>query len=278
MPADAAERWRGATKVEIAGKTVVVTGAGSGIGLAIAESCAMEGARLALADIELTALDQARARIADRGVDVIAVPTDVRQAADLERLRDEVDHVFGGADIVCNNAGVMSSRISLWEMPSADLEWVFGVNLWGIVHGVRAFVPGMIERDRPAHIVNTASMAALGAAPHSAGYAMSKAAVVSMSCSLRDELLETNVDVSVLLPELIRTRLAYAERNRGDGTEPFEKVPAADVFEGGLDPGVIAARVLAALREERFWILPPPDDYFMQAANAWMDGIRAASV
>ena len=201
----------------------------------------------------------------------------MRHASDLERLRDEVDRVYGGADIVCNNAGVMSPLVPLWESPVADLEWVFAVNLWGIVHGVRAFLPGMLERGGPAHVVNTASMAALGAAPHSAGYAMSKAAVLSMSCSLRDELLETEVGVSVLLPELIRTRLAYAERNRGDGSEPFEEDPAADVFKGGLDPGVIAERVVSAVREQRFWILPPPEDYFMQAANAWMDEIRAAS-
>jgi NAD(P)-dependent dehydrogenase (short-subunit alcohol dehydrogenase family) len=264
-------------QVEIAGKTVVVTGAASGIGHAIAEACAAEDARLALADIEPAALDRARDAFAERGVDVIAVQTDVRHAPDLERLRNEVDRVFGGADIVCNNAGVMSPVVSLWESPVADLEWVFAVNLWGIVNGVRAFVPGMIERGGPTHIVNTASMAALGPAPHSAGYAMSKAAVVSMSCSLRDELQETEVGVSVLLPELIRTRLAFAERNRGNGTEPFEEDPAADVFKDGLDPVVIAARVVSAVREERFWILPPPSDYFMQAANAWMDSIRAAS-
>lgn len=264
--------------MEIAGKTVVVTGAASGIGLAIAESCAADGARLALADIEPTALDRARDAFAARGVDVIAVRTDVRHAAELERLRDEVNRTFGGTDLLCNNAGVMSPLVPLWQSPVADLEWVFAVNLWGIVHGVRAFLPGMIERGGPAHIVNTASMAAFGAAPHSAGYAMSKAAVVSMSCSLRDELLETGVGVSVLLPELIRTRLAYAERNRGDGAESYQEDPAADVFKDGLDPGVIAERVISAVREARFWILPPPEDYFMQAASAWMDGIRAASI
>jgi NAD(P)-dependent dehydrogenase (short-subunit alcohol dehydrogenase family) len=263
--------------VEIAGKTVVVTGAASGIGFAIAEAFAVEGARLVLADIESSALDRARGAVADRGVDVVIVQTDVREASALEHLRDEVDRTFGGADIVCNNAGVMSPLVPFWESPVADIEWVLSVNLWGIVHGTRAFLPGMIERGRPAHVVNTASMAAFGPAPHSAGYAMSKAAIMSLSCSLRDELQATPVGVSVLLPEMIRTRLAFAERNRGDGSETYEEDAAADVFKDALDPAVVAARVVAAVREEHFWILPPPDDFFMQAASTWMDEIRAAS-
>jgi NAD(P)-dependent dehydrogenase (short-subunit alcohol dehydrogenase family) len=264
--------------VEIADKTVVVTGAASGIGLAIAEGFAAEGARLALADVEPEALDRVRTIFAEREVEAVAVPTDVRDAAALEQLRDEVDRAFGGADIVCNNAGVMSPLVPFWESPVADLEWVLSVNLWGIIHGVRAFLPGMIERARPAHVVNTASMAALGGAPLTAGYGMSKAAVVSLSCSLRGELQGTPVGVSVLLPEMIRTRLAFAERNRGDGSESFEENPEADVFKGGLDPAVVASRVVDAVRDERFWILPPPDDVFMQGANAWMEEIRAASI
>jgi NAD(P)-dependent dehydrogenase (short-subunit alcohol dehydrogenase family) len=263
--------------VEIAGKTVVVTGGASGIGFAIAEGFASEGARLAIADIESSALEGARERLTDRGADVVTVQTDVRNASALEHLRDEVDRELGGADIVCNNAGVMSPLVSFWESPAADIEWVLSVNLWGIIHGARAFLPGMIERGRPAHMVNTASMAAFGGAPHSAGYAMSKAAIVSLSCSLRDELLATDVGVSVLLPEMIRTRLAFAERNRGDGSADFEEDPAADVFKDALDPAVIAARVVDAVRAQRFWILPPPDDYFMQTASTWMDEIRAAS-
>jgi NAD(P)-dependent dehydrogenase (short-subunit alcohol dehydrogenase family) len=264
-------------QLEISGTTVVVTGAASGIGFALAKGFVAEGARLALADVEPEALDRARAVFAERGVEAIAVPTDVRESAALEHLRDEVDRAFGGADIVCNNAGVMSPLVPVWESPAADIEWVIAVNLWGIIHGARAFLPGMIERTRPAHMVNTASMAALGGAPLTAGYGMSKAAVVSLSCSLRGELQGTGVGVSVLLPEMIRTRLAFAERNRGDGSAPFEEHPEADVLKGGLDPAVVAARVVDAVRNERFWILPPPDDIFMQGANAWMNEIRAAS-
>jgi NAD(P)-dependent dehydrogenase (short-subunit alcohol dehydrogenase family) len=263
--------------MEIANKTVVVTGAASGIGFALAEAFAAEGGRLALADIEPSALDHARDVLAARGVEAIAVQTDVRDPSALEHLRDQVDHALGGADIVCNNAGVMSPLVPFWESPAADIEWVLSVNMWGIINGARAFLPGMIERGRPAHMVNTASMAAFGGTPQTAGYGMSKAAIVSLSCSLRDELAATEVGISVLLPELIRTRLAFAERNRTDREGTFEEDPAADVFKDGLDPAVIAARVVGAVRQQRFWILPPPDDFFMQAASTWMDEIRAAS-
>jgi NAD(P)-dependent dehydrogenase (short-subunit alcohol dehydrogenase family) len=267
-------------ELEIAGKTVVVTGAASGIGLAIAEAGADQGARLALADIEPVALESARDLIARRGGEVIAVSTDVRHATALEQLRDEVDRVFGGADIVCNNAGVLSPLLPLWEMPVADVEWVFAVNLWGIVRGVQAFVPGMIARGHPGHVVNTSSMAALGAAPYTAAYGMSKAAVVSLSCSLRDELQAVGapVGVSVLLPEMIRTRLAFAERNRAADSQPVDEDPALNFANDGLDPAVIGDRVVRAIRRESFWILPPSDDPFMQAASLWMDGIKGAAV
>src|SRR5690242_10321782 len=136
--------------MDTSGKTVVVTGAASGIGFALAEAFAAEGGRLALADIEPSALDHARDVLAARGVEAIALQTDVRDVSALEHLRDEVDHALGGADIVCNNAGVMSPLVPFWESPAADIEWVLSVNMWGIINGARAFLPGMIERGRPA--------------------------------------------------------------------------------------------------------------------------------
>ena len=266
-------------RVDIADKAVVVTGGASGIGLAIAEACGELGARVALADIEEAALEAAQSLLADRGVTAIVVQTDVRHADQLERLRDEVDREFGGADIVCNNAGILPPAAMLWDTPVRDLEWAFSVNLWGIVHGVRAFVPGMIERGSPAYIVNTASMAGLGGSPLYAGYGMTKAAVVSLSNSLRDELQAVGapIGVSVLLPEMISTRLAYAERNRGDATVQIAEDPELDVFRIGLDPAVVGDRVVSAIREDRFWILPPGDDQFMAAAVAWMDGIKESA-
>jgi NAD(P)-dependent dehydrogenase (short-subunit alcohol dehydrogenase family) len=260
------------------GKTVVVTGAASGIGFAIADGCAGLGARIVLADVEDDALQKARTAIAERGVEVIAVRTDVRQAQHLERLRDETDRAFGGADVVCNNAGVQNPLAPIWDAEASDLDWVFQVNLWGVLNGVRAFVPGMVERGRPGHIVNTSSMAAFGPAPSSASYAMTKAAVVSLSCSLRDELraVDAPIGVSVVLPELIATRLAFSARNRGETTDAVDEDPEQDWSRGGLDPAVVAERITSAIGDGRFWVLPPADDFFMQAAIRWMDEIRAA--
>ena len=262
--------------MEIADKAVVVTGSASGIGYAIADACAQRGARIILADVETGALEQARVRLAQSGTEVIAIRTDVRYPEQLEALRDEADRTFGGADILCNNAGVLPPAATVWETPIADMHWTLDVNLLGIVHGLRAFVPGMIARGAPSYVVNTASMAALGTSPYFAAYGMGKAAVVSLSGSLRDELQAVGapVGVSVLLPEMVQTRLAFAERNRDEGGEQIVEDPAADVFQAGLDPAVLGARVVAAIEAERFWILPPADDPFMQAAKEWMTGIE----
>jgi NAD(P)-dependent dehydrogenase (short-subunit alcohol dehydrogenase family) len=265
--------------VDLAGKTVVVTGAASGIGFAIADACARQGARIVLGDVEVDALDRARAAIADRGVEVVAVRTDVRERENLDRLRDATDDAFGGADVLCNNAGVSNPFAPIWEAERSDLEWVFKVNMGGVLHGLRAFLPGMIERGRPGHVVNTASMSALGPAAFSASYAMTKAAVVSLSCSLRDELQAVGapIGVSVVLPELIATRLAFSTRNRGASTDAVAEDPEQDWSRDGISPTVIADRVTSAIRDERLWAMPPASDQFVQAALAWMDDIRAAT-
>lgn len=265
--------------MEIAGTTVVVTGGASGIGFAIAQTFGRAGARLVLADIEQGALDTACSQLAGTGVEAVGVRTDVRSPDDLEQLRQVADVRFGGADIVCNNAGIVPPYAPVWELSAPDVDWVLDVNLRGILNGIRAFVPGMIERGRPARVVNTSSMAALGFTPFVAGYAMTKAAVVAVSGSLREELqmVAPHVGVSVLLPEMVSTRLAFSERNRGDETAALDEDPELNPMRGGLDPLVIGERVLAAVRDERFWILPPPTDPFMEGAFAWMDEIRAAS-
>jgi NAD(P)-dependent dehydrogenase (short-subunit alcohol dehydrogenase family) len=262
--------------VNISGSTVVVTGAASGIGFAIADACAAEGARVVLADVEQAALDDALARIRAREVEAIGVCTDVRRIDDLEQLRNEVERVFGGTDILCNNAGVLAPASPTWNTPMADLEWTLDVNLWGIVRGIQIFVPAMLARGTRCHVVNTASMAAFGATPENAAYGMSKAAVVSLSCSLRDELrgVDAPVGVSVLLPEMVRTRLASAERNRGERLGSDAQEPVVDVFESGLPPAVLGDRVVGAVKEERFWVLPPANDVFAMAATAWMQDIQ----
>jgi NAD(P)-dependent dehydrogenase (short-subunit alcohol dehydrogenase family) len=264
--------------VQIADKTIVVTGAASGIGFAIAKSCLERGGRVVLADIEERALDQASGCLAD--VERMSTwVVDVRRPEGLKALREHVDATFGGADILCNNAGVMPQGAPVWETPLEDLEWVAAVNLWGIVHGVREFVPGMVERARPAYIVNTASMAGFGPAPFYAGYAMTKAAIVSLSATLHGELVATHapIGVSVLLPEAIATRLAFAERNRGTGGEAVDEDRSRDLFRGALDPDVIGARVADAIESDRFWILPPKEDPHMQGALTWMEGMKTSA-
>ena len=264
--------------LDIAGKNVVVTGAASGIGFAIAAACLAQGGNVVLADIERRSLDAAVDALGP-GDHVSTFMVDVRRPEQLNELREHVDATFGGADLLCNNAGVMPTAGLLWETPAADLQWVSEVNLWGVVHGIRAFVPGMLARGRPAHVVNTASMAAIGPSPYFAGYAMTKAAIVSLSATLREELdaVGAPVGVSVLLPEMIRTRLAFAERNRRSGDADFVEDPMLDVFKDALDPATIGARVVDAVERGRFWILPPRDDPFMANATAWMDELARSA-
>ena len=199
--------------MDLAGKVAVVTGAASGIGLAIAEKCVSEQMKVVLADVEEDALELAADRLAQRGP-VLAVPTDVSVAESVDELRRQAE-AFGPVHLVCNNAGVSTAGPgAAWEKPVSAWDWVLGVNLWGVIHGIRAFMPGMVERDQ-GHIVNTASIAGFLPFPFAAPYAASKHAVVGISTSIYHELelRGSNVHVSVLCPGWIRTNIADAERN-----------------------------------------------------------------
>jgi NAD(P)-dependent dehydrogenase (short-subunit alcohol dehydrogenase family) len=272
---------------ELRGKVAVVTGAASGIGLALAKRLGAEGMRLALADVEPAALAGAREALEGAGVECVAVPTDVTRADAVTALAERTLDAFGAVHLVCNNAGVFAGGLS-WEAPLSDYEWVLGVNTWGVIHGIRTFVPILLRQGEPAHVVNTASMAALTSGPLSAAYFMSKHAVLALSESLFLELRQKGapIGVSVVCPELIATRIGDADRNRPAhwkrGDAPAS--PERDLVEGairtatrtqGAPPETIAERTLAAIRADRFYVLAPEGDPWRTAAHARLDAIRA---
>ena len=268
---------------EFAGKVAVVTGAASGIGKALARRCGEEGMKVALADIEEEALARAREELATAGIDCIAVRTDVGREEDVSRLADATSEAFGAVHVLCSNAGVFTGGLA-WESPREDYAWLIDVNLWGVVHGVRVFVPRMLAHGEEAHIVNTASMAAVTNGPFSSIYYMTKHAVLGYTEALYHDLqmAQSNIGVSVLCPELIATRIADARRNRPAdlGGTDFRS-PERDLVEGtlrdlaarrGVEPAVLAERVLAAIRERRFYILS--DDAWRRSCEVRLEDVR----
>ena len=266
------------------GKTAVVTGAASGIGYAIAERFASEGTRVVLADIEEEALTEAVTRITASGARAIGVPTDVADPASVTALAEGALSEFGGIHVACSNAGVFTGGL-LWEQSLADYAWTMDVNVWGVIHGIRTFIPIMLEQDTECHLVNVASMAGLTAMPFAGIYHMTKHAVLALSESLYHELAVTSdlVKVSVLCPEMVKTEIATCERNRpsrytrpGDVIETDEREMVMDsireTVETGLDPSVMADRVVDAIRSGTFYILS--EDGWREAAHDRMDQIR----
>src|SRR3954453_6260602 len=197
------------------GKVAVVTGGASGIGRALAETFAGEGMQIVLADVQPEPLARVERALRDRGARVLAVQTDVSQAADVEALAAKTLEAFGAVHVVCNNAGVAVGKTT-WEHTVADWEWVLGVNLWGVIHGIRTFVPIMLEQGTEGHIVNTASVAGLLASGFKPSYDVSKFGVVALSESLYRELeaIQAKVKVSVLCPGLVKTNIMASGRNR----------------------------------------------------------------
>ncbi|GGE76341.1 SDR family oxidoreductase [Massilia psychrophila] len=202
------------------GKVAVITGAASGLGLEFANRAAALGMQLVLADVDLDGLDKARAELEGGGATVLAMPCDVRKGVQVQALADAAMAQFGAVHLVFNNAGVGSGGL-IWENSEADWEWVLGVNLWGVIHGVRIFTPLMLEcaaRDPSfeGHIVNTASMAGLLNAPAMGVYNVSKHAVVSLSETLYHDLqlVGAPIGASVLCPYFVPTGISQSHRNR----------------------------------------------------------------
>src|SRR6478672_6631260 len=245
---------------ELNGRVAVVTGGASGIGFGLASAFAAEGMKVVLGDIEAPALADAVGKLEATGADVIGVRTDVSNAEQVQTLADAAVDRFGAIHIACNNAGVGAGGLS-WEAPLDTWEWVFGVNLWGVIHGLRSFVPILMQQSQ-AYVVNTASIAGLVAGPFMAPYNASKHAVVALSETLHHEMamMAPHVKVSVLCPGWVRTRIADSERNRP--AEPAEDAAGVSAIsellhtlvDKGMSADEVADKVLAAIRAEQFWI------------------------
>lgn len=255
---------------DLAGKVAVVTGAGSGIGRALAERLAAEGMRVALADVDAAGLGETGRALVEAGTDpgdVMAQPTDVRIEAEVDALADRVEREWGRVDVLCNNAGVFVGGF-LWERPAADLEFVLGVNVWGILHGIRAFVPRMIAAGGPGHIVNTCSIAGLLGTPFAGPYTISKFAALAATETLANDLAAagSEIKVTALCPGMVNTAIATTidERRPADlrtevtEDQAFVNEVIADVTAQGIDPAEVARMVVDAIRDETFLLLTHP--------------------
>jgi NAD(P)-dependent dehydrogenase (short-subunit alcohol dehydrogenase family) len=240
----------------------VVTGAASGIGLALAEAFLAEGMRVVLADVEAGPLHAAAARLADQG-DVLAFRTDVSDSGSVVALRDAALERYGVVNVVCNNAGVGGGG-PMAELPLDTWRWVLGVNLWGVIHGVSAFLPHLLGHG-DGHIVNTGSIAGILSFPSMGPYNVSKHGVVTLSETLHQELLQSGstVGVTVLCPGFVNTRIIESDRNRPEQlaqplAEPDAEreqllAMARELYRQQMDPADVAPLVVRAIRERRLY-------------------------
>jgi NAD(P)-dependent dehydrogenase (short-subunit alcohol dehydrogenase family) len=249
--------------MELEGKVAVITGAASGIGRAVATRAAEAGMRVVLADIEEGPLKETEAALASSGADVLAVATDVSSGESVEALRDQALKHFGAVHVVHNNAGVGVFG-PVWTVPESDWRWILGVNLWGVIHGIRVFVPVLVEQGE-GHVVNTASVAGLTSPPYLGAYNATKHAVVTLSETLYADLRNggSNVGVSVLCPGFVNTRIHESGRNRPSwAPQPQQDGATSElmrsVISTGMDPLEVADLVIDAVRTGRFYVLPHP--------------------
>ena len=249
---------------ELREKVAVVTGAGSGIGRAIAERLAQEGMRLVVADVHRERLEEVAASL-----HALAVPTDVSRADQVDALAARAFETHGTVHVLVNNAGVGGGGAA-WETSQAEWERVLGINLWGVIHGVRAFVPRMLAQNEPAHVVNVASMAGHTCHPGMAAYNVSKHGVAALSETLAHDLAirGAKVHVSCVCPGFVRTRIAESSPA---GLDPMMSAMMRAAVETGIPPEEVAAQVVAAIHEDRFWVFTHPN--FLKAVRIRMEDI-----
>lgn len=262
---------------DLKGKTAVITGGASGIGLAMAERFAAAGMKLVLADVEVPALDAAVTRLTSNGADAIGVATDVSDLASVEALGAKANEAFGSVHVLCNNAGVGGNNDGSGgtDVDLVDWKWVLDVNLWGVVHGHKVFLDQMIEQGE-GHVVNTASMA--GQFPGHGAYSASKWAVVGITEGLFHQLQGTGVGVSCLCPGWVRTQILESGRNRPEWAAPNAlREPEANAeaearrefikeqIDTGMEPAQVAELVYGAVDSGAFWVFT---DMTMVAALA----------
>lgn len=269
---------------KLAGRVAVITGAASGIGAAMAWRFARAGMKVVAADVDEAALAAVCAELVDAGHTIVGVGTDVACAADVETLAERAYAAFGAVHLLCNNAGVVPSGRyrAVWEFPLEDWRWALDVNLYGVIHGLRSFIPRMLEAGDEGHIVTTASVAGLISGSGSAVYSAAKHAAVRVTEALYASLRERGapIGVSLLLPGLVNTRIYESERNRpgdlcpADGpapeTEELQAI-AASLYAGAMSPGEVAEIACQAVLNERLYVLTT--DSFDDAIRERMEAI-----
>lgn len=264
------------------GRVAVVTGGGSGIGRSLAHAFARRGARIVLADIEKPALDAVATELERAGSEVLALRVDVADSKQVAQLAESVYEVFGAAHVLCNNAGIgLGGRVE--DLSLEEWDWVLRVNLFGVIHGIHAFLPRMLASGEPSHVVNTASIAGLMSMPRLAPYSASKYAVVAISEALAMECAGSNVGVSVVCPGWVKTRIFESERYAGPDIPARPVTPEMEqirgllrgLIGGGTDPDVIAQRVLEGIDQRSLYILPNVDGLF-DAVRARFAAVVAA--
>ncbi len=254
---------------QLAGKTAFVTGGASGIGFALGAAFAQAGMKVMLADIETAALAEAVEGLHDFGPNVRGVACDVADPTSVERAAKASYEAFGNVHVVCNNASVAAAG-GIDNISLDNWRWVLDVNLMGVLHGIRAFLPHIRAHGEGGHIVNTASMAGMNSGLGFSPYVAAKFAVVGMSEGLATQLKPFGIGVSVLCPGFVRTRIGESGRNRperyGATQTPDPASPAglllaqiAERLQSGLDPSDVAARVLAAIREDALYVFTDPE-------------------